>query len=161
MGAGKSTLGRRLAGESGMPFIDLDAAIEEYSGSSIEQWFEQSGEPVFREVERRILLKGMQEPEFIMATGGGTPCFFDNMARMNASGITVYLKAPADLLVKRLSAIRSTRPLLASFSDLQWVAEMKRLLALRETWYSQSRIVLSPEAVDRVTFAKIIQDHDV
>lgn len=159
MGAGKSTLGRRLAGETGIPFIDLDTAIEEYSERTVEQWFEQSGEMAFREMERKVLQQSMKERGFIMATGGGTPCFFDNMALMNASGITVYLKASAELLGARLAAIRSTRPLLAAFSEKEWMDEVKRLLALREPWYAQSRIMLSAEAADRVTFAEIIQAH--
>lgn len=142
-----------------MPFIDLDTAIMEYSGRTMEQCFEQSGEMAFREAERMVLLQSMKEPGFIMATGGGTPCFFDNMARMNASGITVYLKASAELLGARLAAIRSTRPLLAPFSEEEWMDELKRLLALREPWYAQSRIMLSAEAVDRVTFAETIQTH--
>jgi len=88
MGSGKSFLGRRLANALQLPFLDLDDYLEEWSGRSIPRIFEESGEEAFRKLESEALRDTARLPSAVIACGGGTPCFGDNMAWMNAHGIT-------------------------------------------------------------------------
>ena len=98
MGSGKTTLGRALAAEMGIPFIDLDHYIEKRYCKTIAQLFAEKGEEGFREVERRMLHEVGEFEDVIISTGGGTPCFFDNIEYMNAQGTTVYLDVPVERL---------------------------------------------------------------
>src|SRR3546814_19691193 len=93
MGAGKTTLGKPLAQKLGIPFIDMDAVLEASEGKTITELFEILGEPGFREKERDALQKSAFPDSFVMSTGGGAPCFFNNMDWMNRTGITMYLRA--------------------------------------------------------------------
>ncbi len=142
MGSGKSSTGPHLATELGLSYSDLDAKIEEEEGMSIEDIFRSAGEDRFRLAEHRILTEFCASPDsFVLACGGGTPLFFDNLDRMNQSGITVYLKVGEDELVGRLLADRNNRPLLAGRSDgelQQWIRSHFRL---REPKYEECHIV--------------------
>ena len=93
MGSGKTTVGRQLARSLSLQFIDLDAFIEGKYRKTISQLFEERGEDDFRKLERQALLEVAEFENVVISTGGGTPCFFDNMALMNRSGTTVYLQA--------------------------------------------------------------------
>ena len=93
MGVGKTTLGKALADRTGLSFIDLDLFIEGRYRKTIRQIFEAEGEEAFREIERKALHEVAEFEDIILSTGGGTPCFFDNMTYMNSVGTTVYLKA--------------------------------------------------------------------
>jgi len=112
MGSGKSHWGKRLAEHLGRPFFDLDEVIEAGEGLTVSTLFSSIGENGFRELERRYLHQMEHQPPSIVATGGGTPCFFDNMAWMNAQGTTVYLKISMPILHQRLVAGKGKRPLL-------------------------------------------------
>ena len=102
MGAGKTTLGRALAKATGMQFIDLDCYIEERFRKTIAQIFAEKGEEHFRDLERRMLHEVGEFEDVIISTGGGTPCFFDNIEYMNSQGTTVYLDVPVERLHIRL-----------------------------------------------------------
>ncbi len=142
MGSGKSWLGIRLAKRLNVAFIDLDRQIEQGEAATITEIFERSGEAGFRELEHVYLrrLEGM--PAAVVATGGGTPCFFDNMEWMNARGITVYLKAPPDILLSRLSPAQDTRPLLRGLSGQDLEAWLAKMLQQREPFYRKAHITL-------------------
>ena len=119
MASGKSTFGKELAKDKGLPFLDLDESVESREGRSISEIFAKEGEEYFRKREREILHEICNEAdEFVLATGGGTPCFFDNMDYMNQAGTTVFLNTSPLVIVDRLKRQRADRPLLAMYSDV-------------------------------------------
>jgi len=138
MGAGKSTVGRRLASELGLSFADADLEIEKAAGCSISDFFERFGEPAFREGERRVIARLLAGPRHVLATGGGA--FMDPATRalISESGISVWLRADLDLLMARVTK-RPTRPLLKT-SDPR--ATMERLMAERYPVYAQADITI-------------------
>ena len=102
MGAGKTTVGRDLSKILNLSFIDLDHYIEGRYMKTVDQFFKEFGEEKFRNTERRMLEEISSFEDVIISTGGGSPCFFDNMQLMKEAGTTVYLKVSADELAKRL-----------------------------------------------------------
>ena len=139
MGSGKTTLGRALAAEIGIPFIDLDHYIEKRYCKTIAQLFAEKGEEGFREIERRILHEVGEFEDVIISTGGGTPCFFDNIEYMNSQGTTVYLDVPVERLFIRLSIARSKRPLIKDKNDEELVAFITEQLEKRTPHYSKAQ----------------------
>ena len=117
MGSGKTTLGRALAKELGLTFIDLDNYIELRRCKSINRRFEESGEDGFRTIERNLLHEVCEFENVVISAGGGTPCFFDNIDYMNAQGTTIYLQVSNERLLERLRIAKSRRPLLKDKND--------------------------------------------
>jgi shikimate kinase len=139
MGSGKTTLGRALAADMGIEFIDLDHYIEQRYRKSIAQLFAEKGEEGFREVERRMLHEVGEFEDVIISTGGGTPCFFDNIEYMNAQGTTVYLDVPVERLHIRLCIARSKRPLIKDKNDEELMAFIIEQLEKRTPHYSKAQ----------------------
>lgn len=137
-GAGKTTLGQALAKKLKIPFIDLDAEIEQLEGEPIEKIFEVKGEPYFRQAEAAALRQVSSEnPSFVMATGGGTPCFYDGIEFMNSLGVSIFLDVPVDMLVSRLDTEEALkRPLLKSSISIN--ATLQHLLHQREKFYQRA-----------------------
>jgi shikimate kinase len=156
MGSGKTYWGATLAEKLGIPFYDLDALIEAKAANSIAQIFTQLGEAAFRELERDTLHESNQLGTAIVATGGGTPCFFDNMAWMNAVGKTIYLKTPPSLIAARLKHEQHTRPLLASLAAEDLESHIESLLRQREPYYSQATITIE-QTTDEAAFFDALQ----
>lgn len=117
MGSGKTTLGKALAQKLGVDFIDLDLYIETRYHKTVREIFAESGEERFRQIEKSLLHEVADFENVIIAAGGGTPCFFDNIDYMNGHGTCVYLKASVEELCKRLAGGRESRPLLRGKSD--------------------------------------------
>ncbi len=139
MGAGKTTLGRALAADLGIPFIDLDSYIEERFRKSIAQIFAEKGEEGFRDLEKRMLHEVGEFENVIISTGGGTPCFFDNIEYMNSQGTTVYLDVPIDRLFIRLSIARQKRPLIKDKNDEELREFIIEQLGKRAPHYSKAK----------------------
>ena len=112
MGSGKSTLGRGVAKTLDLTFVDLDIMIESRYCMSVSDYFAKVGEDAFRKVEQQMLHEVSQFEDVIISTGGGTPCFFDNMDYMNEHGTSVYLSTDIDELTARLEIHNHTRPVL-------------------------------------------------
>lgn len=138
MGCGKSTLGRALNRATGLDFIDLDHYIENRFHTTISEMFASGGEERFRRAERAMLEEVCGFNDTIIACGGGTPCFFNNMELMNESGTTVWLTTPIDRIYERLSRNRAKRPILANKTDAELMDFIVNALREREPFYSQA-----------------------
>ncbi len=139
MGAGKTTLGKAFARKTGMPFVDLDWYIEERFHKTVIDLFSERGENRFRVLEQNMLHEVGEFENVIISTGGGTPCFFDNMDYMNRQGQTVFLNVGIDVLFKRLRVATQQRPVLRGKSDDELRSFIESALADRIPYYSQAR----------------------
>ncbi len=142
MGSGKSTAGRKLASHLKWSFIDLDEKIQKMERMKIPDIFSLKGEPYFRKLETKALQELKNETDTVISTGGGTPCFGDNMNFMLNSGLTIYIRMTPASLKKRLEGSSEGRPLLKEIDrkDLQGYIASK--LAEREKWYSRAEIII-------------------
>ncbi len=156
MGSGKTYSGERIARELNIPFYDLDEYIEEKENCSIREIFETKGEDYFRQVERKCLRDFGIIGDAVIACGGGTPCFFDNMDWMNEAGITIYLEAPVELLVERLSAKPSRRPLVAGKSKPELEVFLKQMLDERAVFYQKAGIVCRQQEATEDVIGEIL-----
>ena len=132
MGAGKSSIGRRLASRLGIPFIDADTEIESAAGMTIPEIFEKHGEPYFRAGEARVIARLLDNGPQVLATGGGSVMDPQTRALIGQKGISIWLKADIDVLLKRTKR-RNDRPL---------VEKIKDLLPVREPIYAQADIII-------------------
>ena len=148
MGAGKTTVGKALARELGLPFYDLDWYIEERFRRTIPQIFAEKGEEGFRRIEQHVLHEVAEFEDLIISSGGGTPCFFDNMEYMNRQAMTVYLKATPETLFQHLKMGKTERPLLKGKTDEELMDFIRSSLATREPFYSRARYTLDVSPLD-------------
>ena len=150
MAAGKSTFGKALATKCGVAFVDLDDFIEERMQMSVSDIFRQYGEDEFRRIENECLhLVSMED--VIVACGGGTPCFHSNMEFMNEAGITIWLQASKECIMRRLSEQNSSRPLVAGMSETEMESVVNKHMKEREPFYSQARIYWDGEKLENET----------
>lgn len=147
MGSGKSTLGRWLATALNLRFIDLDEYIETSYTKSVGELFDEVGETEFRNIERKALREVAKFEDCLIATGGGTPCFFDNMDFMNAVGVTVYLRTSVAELTERLKLFRNKRPLLRQKTDEELETHIVDMLEKRAPFYQQAHFILDTETL--------------
>lgn len=139
MGAGKTTLGKAFARHLNIPFIDLDWYIEERFHKTVSELFAEKGETGFRELEKNMLHEVGEFEDVIISTGGGTPCFFDNMEYMNTHGTTVFLDASPGVLLKRLAVATQSRPILQGKKEDELYQFIVEKLEERMKYYSQAR----------------------
>jgi len=141
MGSGKSHLGKQLAQELGWDFLDMDDFLEANEGMTISQIFAEGGESLFRDLERNYLHATYDFSKTVIATGGGAPCFFDNIDWMNKNGQTIYLKTPVAILVDRLKKETAHRPLLAGKTTEALSQFISSKLTERSPFYEQATII--------------------
>ncbi len=141
MGSGKTTLGKRLANKLTIPFFDTDLEIEKKLGKTVIEIFKTDEESRFREMESEILKQLKAKPALI-ATGGGLPCFGNNMQVLNQMGTTIYLQLSEKALYSRLKLQRTNRPLIANLSDKELMEFIHLKLTERESVYMQSKIIV-------------------
>src|SRR5690554_3749329 len=143
MGSGKTTVGKKLSKASKMLFIDLDHRIVEKSGMEISDYFSLHGEDSFRDFETNVLKTIPFDQGMIVSTGGGSPCFNDNMKWMNEKGITVYLKLSPKALLKRLSGKEiNSRPLLQGKNEDEILDFIIKKLEEREYFYNDAQLII-------------------
>lgn len=148
MCAGKTTVGRVLAERLGLRFYDLDWYIETRFCKRVPRIFAERGEAHFRDLERRMLHEVAEFEDIVLSCGGGTPCFFDNMDYMNATGSTFYLRASAPTLLRHLAMSRGERPLLRGKSPEELAAYVTAQLAEREPYYSRAHHHIDVDVLD-------------
>lgn len=151
MGAGKTTLGKAFARKLHIPFVDLDWYIEERFHRTVGELFTERGEIGFRELERAMLHEVGAFEDVIISTGGGAPCFFDNMDFMNRNGKTVFLDVCPDVLFHRLRIAKQQRPILQGKKDDELKAFIVEALEKRAPFYTQAQYIFN---------AGELEDHD-
>jgi shikimate kinase len=161
MGCGKSVVGKKLATSLGISFKDLDTEIEKSCEQSISQIFAEKGEIYFRKMELKILEALLNYPEnFVMATGGGTPCYGMTMdlIKQNKDAISIYLKTPIDVLVARLLPEKEKRPLISHLTSAEDLTDfVRKHLFERGYFYNQAHIIVNSEETVEKTVAEILQ----
>lgn len=155
MCAGKSTIGRNLAKELNRQFYDLDWYIEERYHKRIPQIFEEKGEDGFRDLERRMLHEAAEFEDIVLACGGGTPCFFDNMDYMNGCAVTVFLKASTEIIKKHLQLSHTVRPLLQGKNEAELTEFIEKQMEERLPYYSCAQYTFNVNVLDN--YSKIDQ----
>jgi shikimate kinase len=143
MGSGKSFWKQRLSAKLKTGGYDLDNIIENVEEKTVAELFEEEGEISFRKIEAKLLRWFEEKKSFVLATGGGTPCFHQNMEWMNQQGITIWLDEPVEVLVERLLPEMAQRPLLKNLSALELEAFIQNKLTERRPFYSQAKNRLS------------------
>lgn len=146
MGAGKTTIGRRLANRLGYDFYDTDLFFEDKFHFTINRFFEQFGEEKFRELEREVLHELLDmNRDAVISTGGGTPCFFDNMKLMKENGLTVYITMNYGALKHRLLHSKKRRPGVEQLNEDELEKYIGQLMKFREGFYRQAHIAVMGE----------------
>ena len=147
-GAGKTTMGLNLSSHLGLQFIDLDACIEKDTNQSVEEIFLEKGESHFRKLEKKSIEKiTLTHPSFVMATGGGTPAFFNNFELMQREGTTIFIDTPLEEIAQRLKKDSSIRPLMKEQT-------LSELYEKRKKWYNQANHTIQKYNELLVLFSK-------
>lgn len=156
-GSGKTTLGSQFAEDVSLPFFDLDTIIETNEQKTIHEIFESDGEDHFRKVESEALKSFLSgHKRYLLSSGGGTPCFFDNMDLMLRSATTVFVDVPEDILIKRLySTNLKERPLLNE-QDLS--LKIKNTLKSRRVFYERAHYTISGAEVSAASIKKLLEE---
>ena len=155
MGSGKTHWGKELSRKLQIPFFDLDNVIEEKEGKAISTIFAEMGEEYFRMLEKDVLYLLTESHEsFIMATGGGTPCFFNNIDYMKSRGTTIWLNCSVDCLYNRLRKEKDKRPLISAIPDSELKPFIIKKYSDRKIFYQQASVILSEDAL---TLDKLIE----
>lgn len=157
MGSGKTTSGKKLAKLMNHSFYDLDKELEKYVGIAIKEIFAIHGEVFFREKERDILTYLLGKKNAVIATGGGTPCYRDNMDIINSKSLSVYIKLPATTIYKRLKSEKDDRPLLIPKKGEELLQFIQQHLEEREKYYKQAKYTVKGENLNPLDLLELIR----
>ena len=157
MGAGKTTAAKRLAHRLGWEHYDTDALFEEKYHISVDDFFHKYDEALFRKLESQILQSTENLENAVISTGGGTPCFNDNMAWMNAHGTTVFLKISPQTAVNRIRLSKKKRPLAAGKTETELAAFVGKHYGSRMPFYEQAQCVVKGEDLDIEALLALLQ----
>lgn len=160
MGSGKSFWAQKLSALLYIPAFDLDTAIEKVEGKTVAAIFAGEGENYFRQKENEVLKNFEGKPDFILATGGGAPCFFDNMQWMNEKGITIWIDEPVETIAARLEKEKSHRPLIANVDTESLANFLAQMRDKRKPFYSNAKFHLTGNNITEKDFLKIIRPHE-
>ncbi len=155
MGSGKTTVGKALAKEIGLPFYDLDWYIESRMRKKVSQIFAERGEDGFRQIERNMLHEVAEFEDVVISCGGGTPCFFDNIDYLNQQAQVVYLRCEPEVLRQHLLMGKGDRPLLKGKSPEELIDYIREQVAYREQFYTKARYQLDVSLMDNYEKIKI------
>jgi shikimate kinase len=158
MGTGKSHWSKQLGKKLKTGGYDLDFLIESDEEKTIAEIFAEDGEAYFRKAEARILRWFGQKKSFVLATGGGTPCFHDNMRWMNDQGVTIWIDEPVEVLAERLIPEKANRPLIRDLSDTGLIDFLRNKRAEREPVYSLAKHHLNKD-INEAAFTKIVKQY--
>ncbi len=148
MGSGKTHWGRLLSEKLGIRFFDLDEQVTEHAGKSVVEIFATEGEEQFRLMEKDVLhIITESHDSFVMACGGGSPCYFNNIEYMNLSGTSVWINAPLEVLFQRLLSEKDKRPLIKDLSDEQLRNFIAKKFSDRKIYYEQADVTVDEEPV--------------
>lgn len=152
--SGKTTLGQQIAQDLNYPFYDLDWELEKLDGRSIPEIFKQDGEDFFREKEREVLRAVAPKPA-VIATGGGAPCFFNNIEVLLEQGYCLYLSTPAAILAQRAWERVGSRPLLLQDTLQEMQEEIEKKLTFRKAYYEQAQQTITMEEARQIEDWKV------
>ncbi len=158
MGSGKSHLGRNLSKYLGLQFVDMDHYIEKRNHKTIPQIFTEEGESEFRKKERKALEELSEFTNIVIATGGGAPCFFDNIDLMNKTGKTIYLNIDPKILAERLLKSKTERPLIKGKSKTELIGFIDDTLKQRHSFYSQAQFQITHPDINLEEVRKMVSE---
>ena len=136
--SGKTTLGKKLAQQLDYAWVDLDDVIEEVEARCITSLFQEKGETYFREQEQKALHSVLSCKNTVVSTGGGTPCFFNNMQVIKRQGLSIFLNPPLQAIAKRIQTEENKRPMFQNFSEMELNLQLTKLYKERITYYTQA-----------------------
>lgn len=156
MGSGKSVIAKKLAGELDLKYFELDELIEQNENKSIKEIFETKGELYFRKLEHKLFKDILNNDDFVLSTGGGTPCYYDNHKILSNETMTsIFLKASIETLFRRLKDEKSTRPLLSELDSSEMKEFIAKHLFERSYFYNQAKYVVN---VDDKSVEEIVSE---
>jgi shikimate kinase len=158
-GAGKSTIGKKLASRIGWDFIDLDDAFEKKYCMKISDFFLKYEEKNFRQCEHLLLKQYLNIKETVLSTGGGTPCFFNNIDLITQSGLTIYIKMSPASLFNRLINAKKTRPFIQHKTSEEIQKYIDKTLSKREQFYNQATLHIKGEDINMQNLIDRIKLH--
>lgn len=158
MGSGKTHWGRIWAAKNRLSFFDLDECVEENFKMKVDEIFEKEGEKKFRELERLNLEKFETKKDFILACGGGTPCFNDNVKLMKSIGNVIYLRATPEGVLKNVISEIDKRPLLKNVNPPELLAFIEKKIKEREPFYNKADKIMDVEDLDENTLSGIFSN---
>lgn len=161
MGCGKTTAGKKLAKKLGYKFIDVDNLIEEAQGTTISEIFGTQGEDAFRKIEHEMLSSTFELKDAIIATGGGAPCFYNNIEGMNENGLTIYIEMSPKALASRLKGGLEDRPILKGKTEEELLSFIEGALNNRNPFYKKSKATVEGLSLSAESLYSAIQEHTV
>jgi len=156
MGVGKTTVGKKIASKLKIKFVDLDRFIEYKNKASLSYIFNLIGENGFRVIEQKSMVEALSEDNIVLSTGGGTPCFYDNMDVLNANGFAVYLSIPTSEILNRLYNSKKKRPLVDGLSKDELNNFIEKKFQKRERFYKKAKFEIKTSKISINTVSDII-----